>query len=183
MSRLSFLSLSTTPMLLMIVYALIASAFVLYVARRALRKSGRAVPHKVVLGLPIAAVLAVIVAYSIMVVNPVRPRKSSPSARCRSAATIRACTSLSLAHATNRWRSRDRFLSWRRSIPMRSCAAARHRCPKPSARLRCRPTDSDVADLTFPYQLNADWAWKVYTVIGPTYEASLLNPRGPCRGA
>ena len=56
-------------MLLMIFYALIASAFVLYVARRALGKSGRVVPRKVVLGLPIAAVLAVIVAYSIMVVN------------------------------------------------------------------------------------------------------------------
>jgi regulator of protease activity HflC (stomatin/prohibitin superfamily) len=32
------------------------------------------------------------------------------------------------------------------------------------------------ADITFPYRLNGDLAWKVYTVISPTYEAVLLIP-------
>ena len=43
-------------MLVMIVYALIASAFVLFVARRALRKHGKSVPRRVLYGLPLAAV-------------------------------------------------------------------------------------------------------------------------------
>ena len=177
MSRLSFLSLSTTPMLLMIVYALIASAFVLYVARRALRKSGRAVPHKVVLGLPIAAVLAVIVAYSIMVVNAgttqvvitfgkVQERRYDPGvhfivpgSRHEPMAITRQIFELAALDP--------------------DAVTAAGTAPVPEAQ-RTLALSSDriamSADLTFPYQLNADWAWKVYTVIGPTYEATLLIP-------
>jgi hypothetical protein len=32
------------------------------------------------------------------------------------------------------------------------------------------------ADVTFPYQLNGHLAWKVFTVLSPTYEALLLCP-------
>jgi regulator of protease activity HflC (stomatin/prohibitin superfamily) len=177
LSRLNFLSLATTPMWLMIVYALFASAFVLYVARRALRRSGRSLPTRVVYGLPIAAVLGVIIVYSFMVVvagttqvvitwGKVQERRYDPGvhaifpgSRHEPMAVTRQIFELSALD------------------PDAPTTAGTPQVPEAQRTLALSADRIALsADLTFPYQLNTDLAWKIYTVIGPAYEASLLIP-------
>lgn len=164
-------------MLVMIVYALIASAFVLFVARRALRKQGKTVPRRVIYGLPLAAVFMVIVAYSIMVVDAgttqvvitfgkVQERRYDPG--------VHVIVPGSRHDAM--WTRRQIFeLSALDPDTVTAPGAAQ----VPEAQ-RTLALSSDrialSADVTFAYQLNADLAWKVFTVISPTYEADLLIP-------
>src|SRR5690242_18347921 len=53
----------------MLIYVLLACAFVLYVARRALGKHGQRLRQRYAIGVPIAAVLTTVLAYSVMIVN------------------------------------------------------------------------------------------------------------------
>ena len=162
-------------MLLMIIYALIASAVVLYVMRRALGRHNIRVPMRVTLGLPLAAVLLVVVAYSVLIVvagttqvvitfGKVQERRYDPGvhiivpgSRHEQMAVTRQIFELSALDPDG--------------------AAGTPQVPEAQRTLALSQDRIALsADLTFPYQLNADLAWKVYTVIGPTYEASLLIP-------
>jgi regulator of protease activity HflC (stomatin/prohibitin superfamily) len=161
----------------MILYALIASAFVIFVARRALTKSGRRLPPQFILGLPLVAVLLVIVSYTFMVV---------------SAGTTAVVITFGKVHERSfdpgvhlivpgskydyMWTRRQIFeLSALDPDAVTATGAA----ATPEAQ-RTLALSSDrialSADITFPYELNADLAWKVYTVISPAYETELLVP-------
>jgi regulator of protease activity HflC (stomatin/prohibitin superfamily) len=170
-------SFASTPMLLMIVYALLASGFVLLVLRRALGKHGIRIPLRVILAVPSAAIAAVVVAYSVLVVvagttqvvitfGKVQERRYDPGihfivpgSRHEPMAVTRQIFELSALD------------------PDAPTAAGTPQVPEAQRTLALSSDRIALsADLTFPYQLNADLAWKTYTVIGPTYEASLLIP-------
>jgi regulator of protease activity HflC (stomatin/prohibitin superfamily) len=164
-------------MLLMIIYAVLASGFVLLVLRRALGKQGIRIPLRVMLGLPLASVVLVIAAYSVLIVvagttqvvitfGKVQERRYDPGVHFIVPG------------------SRHEPMSVTRQIFELSAldpdAATAAGAPQVPEAQRTLALSSDrialSADLTFPYQLNTDLAWKVYTVIGATYEASLLIP-------
>lgn len=162
---------------LMMLYALIASLFILYVARRALSKRGKTLRLRYIIGLPFASLLAVVIAYSVMIVSAgttqvvttfgkVQQRKYEPGVHFI----------VPGSRHEYMWIRRQIFeLSALDPDAVTTAGAA----PVPEAQ-RTLALSSDrialSADITFPYQLNADLAWKVFTVISPTYEAVLLIP-------
>lgn len=177
MSSLSLQTLATTPITTMLLYALLASALVLFVARRALGKQGKQVPRRVMIGLPIAAVLAVVLAYSIMVVQPgttyvvttfgsIREHRYDPGIHF-------------VVPGSQQYPMVIRRQIFELSSLDPDAAAAAGASAVPEAQ-RALALSSDrialSADLTFPYQISADLAWKVYAYISPGYESSLLIP-------
>ena len=177
MSRLSFLSLSTTPMPVMIVYALIASLFILFVARRALGKKGKHLRLRYQLLLPLVMVTLVVIAYSFMVVSAGTTQVVITFGKVQQRAYDPGVHMIVPGSRHEyMWITRQIFeLS---SIDSDTVTAA-GATPVPEAQ-RTLALSSDrialSADITFPYQLSADLAWKVYTVVSPTYEAALLIP-------
>jgi regulator of protease activity HflC (stomatin/prohibitin superfamily) len=162
-------------MLVMMIYALIASGIVLLVLRRALGKQNIRLPFKVIVGLPIASVLAVVVAYSFLVVvagttqvvitfGKVQERRYDPGVH------------LIVPGSRHEQMAITRQIFELSGLDPDAAPAT----PQVPEAQRTLALSSDrialSADLTFPYQLNADLAWKVFTVIGPAYEASLLIP-------
>ncbi|MGM4906792.1 SPFH domain-containing protein [Tardiphaga sp. 866_E4_N2_1] len=161
----------------MIVYALVASLFILFVARRAQGKRGKVVPRRFVFGLPILAVLAVVIAYSFMIVQPgstqvvvtfgkVQERRYDPGFHIVVPG------------------SRHDIVWTRRQIfelsaldPDAVTATGAGQTPEAQRTLALSSDGIALsADITFPYQVNADIAWKVFTDIGPEYESALLIP-------
>lgn len=169
---------SSTPLIVGIVYALIASAVVLFVAKRALGKHGRRVPYRFMLGLPIVAVFGVIAAFSVMVVDVghvevvrvygnVQERRYDPGVHFIIPG------------------SRHDFMHVRRQIfelssldPDAPVAAGAPAAAADANRALALSADRIplAADITFPFQLNPDFGWKVFSIIGPTYENLLLIP-------
>src|SRR5262249_26175394 len=60
---------TSTPLLMALAYVLAACVVILYVTYRALAKRGKAVPFRVLIGVPLFAVLGVLIIYSIMIVD------------------------------------------------------------------------------------------------------------------
>jgi regulator of protease activity HflC (stomatin/prohibitin superfamily) len=164
-------------MLTMILYALVASALVLFVARRALGKHGRAVPRRVMFGLPILAVLVVVIGYSVMIVDPgttqvvitfgkVQERRYEPGLHL-------------IVPGARHFEVVTRRQIFELSALDPDAVTATGAAGTPEAQ-RTLALSSDriplSADVTFPYQLNADMAWKVFTQIGPDYETTMLIP-------
>jgi regulator of protease activity HflC (stomatin/prohibitin superfamily) len=167
----SALPFTATPILTAILYALLASAVILFVAKRALGKHGKSVPFKVMIGLPLAAVLAVVAAFSIMVVDvghvevvrvygSVQERRYDPGVHLIVPG------------------SRHDFMHVRRQIFELSTLDPDAPAAAGAAATLALSSDriSLAADITFPYQLNPDLGWKVFAVIGPGYEGLLLIP-------
>jgi regulator of protease activity HflC (stomatin/prohibitin superfamily) len=161
----------------MIIYALVASGLILFVANRALRKSGRAVPKQVMLGLPLAAVLAVIVFNSVMIVN------AGSTEVVVTFGKVQQRTYDPGVHFIVPGSKHDHMYTLRQIFELSaldpdSVTAAGAAAVPEAQRTLALSSDRIAlsADITFPYQLNADLAWKVFTVIGPTYEATLLIP-------
>jgi regulator of protease activity HflC (stomatin/prohibitin superfamily) len=166
-----------SPMMMTIIWALIGCAVVLYVAHRALGRHGKVVPRPALFALPVAAVLAVVIAYSIIIVDvgtvqvvvpygQVQERRYDPG-----------------IHLIVPGAGHDPVSVRRQIIELSSLdpdsAPAAGSAPTPEAQ-RTLALSSDrvalAADLTLPYQVNPDLAWKIYTYVNPAYEGSLLVP-------
>jgi regulator of protease activity HflC (stomatin/prohibitin superfamily) len=160
------------PMIMTMIWALIACAVVLFVARRALGKTGRRVPRRFIYGLPLAAVIVVIIGYSVMVVDvgtvevvvaygTVQPRRYDPGIH------------FIIPGARHDHMYVRRQIIELSSLDPDSAAAAG------SAQTTLALSSDRVAlaaDLTLPYEIDPDMAWRVFADIGPTYEALLLVP-------
>jgi regulator of protease activity HflC (stomatin/prohibitin superfamily) len=166
-----------SPMLITMVWALAACLIILFVSKRALGKHGKRVPLRVVVGLPILAALAVVLAYSIIIVDvgtvevvivygKVQEHRYDPGVHFVVPG------------------SRHDFVSVRRQLIEISSldpdmAAAAGAAPTPEAQ-RALALSSDrialAADVSLPYEVDPDMAWKVYANISPSYEAVLLVP-------
>jgi regulator of protease activity HflC (stomatin/prohibitin superfamily) len=172
-----FLSLSTTPLPVIIVYALVASALVLFVANRALRKSGRSVPKRVMLGLPIAAVLAVIVFNSFMIVNAGTTEVVVTFGKVQQRIYDPGVHFIVPGSKHDHMHTIRQIFELSALDPDSVTAAGASAVPEAQRTLALSADRIALsADITFPYQLNAEFAWKVFTVIGPSYEATLLIP-------
>ncbi len=167
----SVIPFASTPLIVCIVYALIASFVILFVAKRALGKHGKAVPFKVMIGLPVIAVLGVIAAFSVMVVDVghvevvrvygnVQERRYDPGVHL-----IVPGSRHDYMHVR---RQIFELSSLDPDVPAAAGAAATLALSADRIPL--------AADITFPYQLNPDFGWKVFSLIGPGYEGLLLIP-------
>lgn len=179
LSKLNLVALASTPLWVMIIYVLVACAFVLYVARRALRKSGKQLRLRHALGLPVVAVLVTMIAYSVMIVNAgttnvvitfgkVQQRLFEPGVHFI----------VPGSRYDHMWLTRQIFeLSALDADTIITAGATATQVPEA---YRSLALSSDriamSADITFAYQLNGELAWKVFTVISPTYETVLLIP-------
>jgi regulator of protease activity HflC (stomatin/prohibitin superfamily) len=168
---------SLSPMIMTMIWVLIGCAVVLYVAHRALGKNGKTVPRRVVLGLPIAAVLAVILAYSIIIVDVGTVQVVIPYGKAqerRYDPGVHFIVPGARHDAVSVRRQIIELSSLDPDAPPAAGSAAT------SDAQRTLALSSDrvalAADLTLPYQINPDLAWKVYADIGPDYESSLLVP-------
>ncbi len=163
---------TSTPMLMALAYVLAACVVILYVTYRALGKRGKTVPRRVLIGLPLLAVLGVLIAYSIMIVDigtvqVVRIFGKVLGATLRS----RRAHHLAVSHGMTTCGSAGRSSSCRRSMRTRSLPRAR---PQPEAQRALALSADRIAlssDITFPYLINPDIAWKVFSDISPAYEA------------
>lgn len=176
MSRLSFTALSSAPLPVMIFYALVASALVLFVLHRALTKRGKRLRLRYVVGLPTVAVLAVIVLHSFMIVEAGTTQVVTTFGRVQEHRYDPGVHLIVPGSRREPMEIRRRIFELSALDPDAVGAGA---AQVPEAQ-RTLALSSDrialSADLTFPYQINADLAWKVYTVISPNYEATLLIP-------
>lgn len=170
-----------------IFWALIATGFVLFVARRALGKQGRRVPKNVILGLPLLAVLAVFVAFSVMTVQvgtvkivsvfgKVRERSYEPGvhlvvpgSRAVEMSVRRQVFELSGGSLD------DPPAAAPAATPAAASAAAVAAEPQRTLALSADRIPLAI-DINFSYILNPDLAWKVFANLGTTYQADLLAP-------
>jgi len=164
-------------MLMTMIWVLIGCAVVLYVAHRALGRHGKTVPRRVLVGLPIAAIVAVIFAYSIIIVDvgtvqvvvpygQVQERRYDPGVH------------LIVPGARHDPVSVRRQIIELSSLDPDSTPAAGSTPTAEAQRTLALSSDrvALAADLTLPYQVNPDLAWKIYAYINPAYESSLLIP-------
>lgn len=180
LSKLTLVSLTSTPLWIMIIYVLVASALVLYVARRALGKRGKYLRLRYAVGLPLAAVLITMIAYSVMIVNAgttnvvitfgkVQQRLYEPGVHFV----------VPGSRYDHMWLTRQIFELSALDPDTVIAAGTAGAAQVPEAQ-RTLALSSDrialSADVTFAYQLNGSLAWKVFTVLSPTYEAVLLIP-------
>jgi regulator of protease activity HflC (stomatin/prohibitin superfamily) len=168
---------ATSPMIVAILWALAGCFIVLFIARRALGKHEKTVPLRVMIGLPIAAILAVVIAFSIIVVDvgtvevvvsygSVQKRRYDPG-----------------IHFIVPGSRHDHVWVRRQIIEISSldpeAAATAGTSPTPEAQRTLALTSDRIAlaaDITLPYEINPDLAWKVFADINPAYEALLLIP-------
>jgi regulator of protease activity HflC (stomatin/prohibitin superfamily) len=166
-----------------LVWATLASLFVLYVARRALGKRGRRLPFKVMVALPLLAISAVIVAFSLMVVQVGTVKVVSVFGKVRE---VSYTSGLHLVVPG----SRAAEMSIRRQVFELSGGSLDDAPPAPAAAATAAAPAADVlrtlaltsdriplaVDINFPFILNPDLAWKVFANVGPNYQAELLAP-------
>ena len=166
-----------SPMITAILWALAACVVILFIARRALAKHEKTVPFPVLVGLPIAAVVAVIVAFSIIVVDvgtvevvvaygSVQKRRYDPGihfivpgSRHDNVVVRRQILEISSLDPD--------------SVPPAGTA------PTPDAQRTLALTSDRIAlaaDITLPYSVDPDLAWKIYAEVSPGYETTLLVP-------
>jgi regulator of protease activity HflC (stomatin/prohibitin superfamily) len=157
--------------------------FVLYVARRALSRRGRSLPFKVMVALPLLAISAVIVAFSLMVVQVGTVKVVSVFGKVRE---VSYTSGLHLVVPG----SRAAEMSIRRQVFELSGGSLDDAPPAPPAAAPAAAPAADVlrtlaltsdriplaVDINFPFILNPDLAWKVFANVGPNYQAELLAP-------
>lgn len=171
-------SLTTT-----IFWALIATGFVLFVARRALGKQGRRVPRNVILGLPLLAVLAVIMVFSVMTVQvgtvkivsvfgKVRERSYDPGVHF----VVPGSTAVEMSVRRQVFELSGGSLD-DPPVATPAAASAAAVAAEPQRTLALSADRIPLAiDINFSYILNPDLAWKVFANLGTTYQADLLAP-------
>jgi regulator of protease activity HflC (stomatin/prohibitin superfamily) len=161
----------------MIVYALIASFLVLYVARRALSKRGKNLRPRYAVGLPLVSVLLVVIAYSVMIVNAGTTQVVITLGKVQQR-TYEPGMHLIVPGSRHEYMLITRQIFELSALDPDSVTAAGAAAVPEAQRTLALSSDRIAlsADITFPYQLNGDLAWKVFTVISPTYEAMLLIP-------
>jgi len=190
------------PLLKALLIALLGTLLVLYIARRALGKYNQRIPFRVYIGLPAAVVLAVFVADGFMVVEPgtVRVVSYLGNVRERSYTAGFHYVLPGSRHAPMVVRRQIFELSGgsldgpdQPAVP--DAAASTPAPATPAAQTAAAAAVSQAStiearrtvalsldrvplsvDLTFPYQLSPDLAWKVYAIIGLGYEQQLLMP-------
>ena len=169
--------IAMSPMMVAVLWALAACVVILFVARRALAKHERTVPFKVIAGLPIAAVLAVVIAFSFIVVD---------------VGTVAVVISYGYVQ---KWRydpgvhfivpgsRHDAVVVRRQIIEISSldpdAVQPAGTASTPEAQRTLALTSDRIAlaaDITLPYSVNPDLAWKLYAFVGPAYELALLVP-------
>jgi regulator of protease activity HflC (stomatin/prohibitin superfamily) len=165
-----------SPMITAILWALAACIVILFVARRALAKHEKTVPFQVLVGLPIAAVLAVIVAFSVIVVDvgtvevvvaygSVQKRRYDPG-----------------IHFVVPGSRHDNVVVRRQILEISSLdpdSVPPPTAPTPDAQRTLALTSDRIAlaaDITLPYSVDPNLAWKIYADVSPNYEATLLVP-------
>lgn len=158
-------------------WSLIATAFVLFVARRALGKQGRRVPRSVILGLPILAVSAVILGFSVIVVHvgtvkvvsvfgKIRERSYEPGVHF----VVPGSSGVEMSVRRQVFELSGGSLD---DPPATTPAAAN----EPQRTLALSADRIPLAvDINFSYILHPDLAWKVFATLGATYQADLLAP-------
>jgi regulator of protease activity HflC (stomatin/prohibitin superfamily) len=177
LSRLSFTALMSAPLPVLILYALIASGIIVYVAQRALGKRGKRLRMRYALGLPVAAVLAVVVLQSLMVVDAGTTNVVTTFGRVQERRYDPGVHVIVPGSRKEPVQIRRQIFELAALDPDTVTAAGAAAVPEAQRTLALSSDRIALsADLTFPYQLNADLAWKVSTVISPAYEASLLIP-------
>lgn len=175
----SFLAQIGSSLTAALIWATLGSFFVLFVARRALGKRGRRLPYKVIVGLPLLAIAAVIVAFSLMVVHVGTVKVVSVFGK------VREASYQSGLHVVFPG-SKAAEMSIRRQVFELSGGSLDDAPATPPAAgpaadmLRTLALTSDriplAVDINFPFILNPDLAWKVFANVGPNYQADLLAP-------
>jgi regulator of protease activity HflC (stomatin/prohibitin superfamily) len=166
-----------SPMIVAMLWALAGCFIVLFIARRALGKHEKTVPLRIMIGLPIAAILAVVIAFSIIVVDvgtvevvvsygSVQKRRYDPG-----------------IHFIVSGSRHDHVWVRRQIIEISSLdpdsVPPAGTAPTPEAQRTLALTSDKIAlaaDITLPYEINPDLAWKVFADINPGYEGLLLIP-------
>lgn len=163
-----------------LIWVLIGCAIVLYVAHRALGKQGKRVPRWVVVCLPIAAVLAVMAAFSVITVEvgtvkivsvfgKVQERSYEPGLHF-------VFPGARHEHMWVRWQAFELSGgSLDDAPPPQGTPAAAAGDAQRTMALSADRIPLAV-DINFPYRLNPDLAWKVFASVGPTYATELLAP-------
>lgn len=173
-----------------LIWALLGCAIVLYVAYRALGKHGKRVPRWIVVCLPIAAVLAVIAAFSVITVEvgtvkvvsvfgKVQERSYEPGLHF-------VFPGARHEYMWVRWQAfelsggslDDTPPPAQSSPPAQGTPAALAAAAGDAQRTVALSADRIplAVDINFPYRLNPDLAWKVFASVGPTYATDLLAP-------
>jgi regulator of protease activity HflC (stomatin/prohibitin superfamily) len=158
-----------------LIWAVIGSAVVLFVAKRALAKRGRHLRLRYQLAVPIMALLAVLITFSVMVVDvgtvevvvvygSVQERRYDPGIHL-----IVPGARHDHVHV------RRQIIELSTLDPDNAAAAG---AIAESTRTLALTSDriALAADVTLPYEINPDMAWKVYADINPGYEGLLLIP-------
>lgn len=171
-----------------ILWALLATGFVLFVARRALGKQGRRVPKNIALGLPLIAVVLVVMAFSVMTVQvgtvkvvsvfgKVRERSYEPGVHL----VVPGSTAVEMSVRRQVFElsggSLDDPHQTAAATPAAAAAATAAAAAEPQRTLALSADRIPLAvDINFSYILNPDLAWKVFANLGTTYQADLLAP-------
>jgi regulator of protease activity HflC (stomatin/prohibitin superfamily) len=167
----------STPLPVMLLYALIASAIILFVANRALTKRGKRLRLRYVLALPLALVALVIISYSFMIVSAGTTQVVITFGKVQERSYDPGLHFIVPGSRYDYMWTRRQIFELSALDPDAVTATGAAATPE-GARTLALSSDRIAlsADITFPYQLNADLAWKVFTAISPTYEAELLVP-------
>jgi regulator of protease activity HflC (stomatin/prohibitin superfamily) len=167
-----FMTFSLTKALL---YAIVGSFIILFVAQRALGKRGRSVPPRLFYGLPIAALVLAVIASSIMVVDVGTVRVVTVFGRVKERSYEQGLHFIFPG-------ARHEFMGVRRMMFELSGASLDDPAPAAGAADAQRTVALSLdriplaIDVNFPYRLNPDLAWKVFANVGPGFEAELLAP-------
>ncbi len=178
-----FMSQFVPPIGAALIWALLGCAIVLYVAHRALGKHGKRVPRWAVIWLPIAAVLAVIAAFSIITVDvgtvkvvsvfgKVQERSYEPGLHF-------VFPGARHEYMWVRWQAFELSGGSLDDVPPpQGTPAAAAAAASDAQRTVALSADRIplAVDINFPYRLNPDLAWKVFASVGPTYATVLLAP-------
>src|SRR5262249_21474385 len=171
------LPFAISPLGLALIWALVGSAVVLFIAKRALAKRGRNLRLRYQIGVPLAAVIAVIISFSVMVVDvgtvevvvvygTVQQRRYDPGIHFI----------IPGARHDHVW-VRRQIIEISSLDPETAASASAAAVPE-SHRTLALTADriALAADITLPYEINPDMAWKVFADINPGYENLLLIP-------